>query len=104
MGLNLEQLRTDSILRHTAVTNVTCADPAWMQSDTFYPAGTICGLDLAHKTCFDTGDSGTACKTNNTNNSSLAGREWPDAAPAAGRLQLGGRPLRIPGLQECCGE
>ena len=103
-GLNLEQLRSDSILRHTAVTNVTCADPAWMQSDTFYPAGTICGLDLAHKTCFDTGDSGIACGTNNTNNSSLSGREWTDAAPAAGRLQLGGRPLRIPGLQGCCVE
>ena len=54
----LEQLRTYSILSHTAVTAVTCADPAWMQSDSFYPAGTFCGLDQTLKTCFDTGDSG----------------------------------------------
>ena len=67
-SLTLEQVRTDSILRHTAVTNVTCADPAWMQSDTFYPAGTICGLDLTHRTCFDTGDSGIKYSTNKASN------------------------------------
>ena len=38
-SLTVDQYRTDYILRHIAIENVTCQDPEWMQSDTFYPKG-----------------------------------------------------------------
>ena len=38
---------------------VACEDPAWMGSDTFYPAGTQCFQDPTFFSCFDYGNGGS---------------------------------------------
>ena len=38
---SVDQHRTAHFLRHVEVENVTCQDPVWMQSDSYYPKGTF---------------------------------------------------------------
>ena len=50
---------TELVLRHTRMDIVKCEDPAWMESNTFYPRGVLCGRDPSCQSCLDTGDSGS---------------------------------------------
>ena len=38
-GFTVEQVRSQSLLRHLEVVNTTCEDPEWMLSNTSYPRG-----------------------------------------------------------------
>ena len=49
--------------RAVQVKNVTCADPAWMNSSTFYPARTLCYKDPSEASCFQHGNSGSSVMT-----------------------------------------
>lgn len=52
------------IPRKVEVSNVPCADPDWMKSDTYYPPGTICYKDPTEGSCFRFGNSGSSVMTN----------------------------------------
>jgi len=56
--LTLNAYRTQQMLRHIEVEEVTCQDPAWMNSNSFYPKGTVCAENPSKVNCFDFGDSG----------------------------------------------
>jgi len=59
LDIKLDEWRKEFVLNHIAIENVTCKDPPWMGSDSFYPAGTICAVDQSKGSCFTTGDSGS---------------------------------------------
>ena len=42
---------------------VPCKDPEWMESDTFYPARTLCYRDPSQGSCFQHGNSGSSVMT-----------------------------------------
>ena len=54
---------TDFIPRIIPVQNVTCSDPAWMNSTTFYHNGTLCYKDPSEGSCFQFGNSGASVMT-----------------------------------------
>ena len=62
-------VRVDSITnndyfpRMVQVENVTCEDPGWMESNTFYPARTLCYKDPSEASCFQHGNSGSSVMT-----------------------------------------
>ena len=37
----LEIFQLDNTLRHIEVENITCGDPSWMESNSFYPRGNL---------------------------------------------------------------
>ena len=49
--------------RIVPVQNVTCADPAWMNSNTYYPSRTLCYKDPSEGSCFKHGNSGSSVMT-----------------------------------------
>ena len=53
----------DYFPRRVQVENVTCTDPEWMQSKTFYPARTLCFKDPSEGSCFQHGNSGSSVMT-----------------------------------------
>ena len=55
--------RNDYFPRWVKVKNVTCADPGWMNSKTFYPARTMCFKDPSEASCFQHGNSGSSVMT-----------------------------------------
>ena len=48
--LTVAQYRIEYILRHATIENVTCQDPEWMESNTFYPKGTLLSVTRLSKT------------------------------------------------------
>ena len=55
--------RNDYVPRRVQVKNVTCKDPEWMKSNTFYPARTLCFKDPSEGSCFQHGNSGSSVMT-----------------------------------------
>ena len=53
----------DYLPRRVQVKNVTCKDPEWMKSNTFYPARTLCFKDPSEGSCFQHGNSGSSVMT-----------------------------------------
>ena len=53
----------DYLPRMVQVKKVPCADPDWMQSNTFYPAETLCYRDPSEGSCFQHGNSGSSVMT-----------------------------------------
>ena len=49
--------------RKTKVQKVRCADPMWMNSNTYYPPATICYKDPTESSCFQNGNSGSSVMT-----------------------------------------
>ena len=58
-----KETATAFIPRIVPVQNVTCADPAWMKSTTYYPSGTVCYKDPSEGSCFQFGNSGASVMT-----------------------------------------
>ena len=72
--------RNDYFPRRFKVKNVTCTDPGWMDSNTFYPARTLCFKDPSEGSCFQHGNSGSSVMIKTT------GRE--EAYAFAGPLSM----------------
>ena len=53
----------DYFPRMVHMESVTCADPSWMNSSTFYPARTLCYKDPSEASCFQHGNSGSSVMT-----------------------------------------
>ena len=49
--------------RKTLVQKVSCADPKWMRSNTYYPPATVCYKDPSESSCFQNGNSGSSVMT-----------------------------------------
>ena len=57
-------LKTNYFLpRKSQVRKVSCADPTWMNSHTYYPPATICYKDPTESSCFQNGNSGSSVMT-----------------------------------------
>ena len=69
----VDRYRNDElVLRHTRMDIVECKDPDWMESNTFYPRGVLCGRDPSCESCFDTGDSGSGLVVQRSDGESYA--------------------------------
>ena len=55
--------QNDYFPRRVQVKNVSCSDPSWMDSNTFYPARTLCFKDPSEGSCFQHGNSGSSVMT-----------------------------------------
>ena len=53
----------DYLPRRVQVRRMTCKDPDWMKSETFYPARTLCYRDPSQGSCFQHGNSGSSVMT-----------------------------------------
>ena len=53
----------DYLPRRVQVQRMNCKDPEWMESDTFYPARTLCYRDPSQGSCFQHGNSGSSVMT-----------------------------------------
>ena len=51
-NVTVDSYRTQNILRHIEIENVTCKDPEWMGSDSFYPKGTIMFNTISFQTLY----------------------------------------------------
>ena len=58
-----KQISNYFLPRETQVEKVKCADPQWMNSNTYYPPGTICYKDPTEGSCFQNGNSGSSVMT-----------------------------------------
>ena len=54
---------SDYLPRRVQVQRMDCKDPEWMESDTFYPARTLCYRDPSQGSCFEHGNSGSSVMT-----------------------------------------
>ena len=64
---SLKDYRESYLLpRKSQVQLVECSDPAWMNSSSFYPAGTLCYKDPSESSCFQFGNSGSSVMTHFT--------------------------------------
>ena len=54
---------SDYLPRRVQVQRMDCKDPEWMESDTFYPARTLCYRDPSQGSCFQHGNSGSSVMT-----------------------------------------
>ena len=57
--------------RRLQVEEVPCRDPAWMTSNTYYPAGTVCYRDPSAASCFLFGNSGSGVVRNFTDDDGM---------------------------------
>ena len=71
--------------RQIQVKQVTCSDPKWMNSTTYYPPATICYKDPSESSCFQNGNSGSSVMTHFNDND---GTEDVDAYAFAGPLSM----------------
>ena len=59
VSFNKEVYRQNILPKQIQVEPVPCQDPEWMESNSFYPAGTICFQDPSYISSFDYGNSGS---------------------------------------------
>lgn len=62
--------------RKVQVEEVPCRDPGWMNSNTYYPQGTVCYRDPSVASCFLFGNSGSGVMRSFINNDGVLRESW----------------------------